>query len=51
MASVAAPVPDRGGATAAIQVTGTFADFPENRVPELGAELQRAALAISRRSS
>ncbi|WP_431919091.1 IclR family transcriptional regulator [Amycolatopsis tucumanensis] len=51
MASVAAAVPDPAGATAAVQVTGTFADIPEDRVPELGVELQRAALAISRRVS
>ena len=49
MASVATPVTDRGGAAAAVQVTGTFADLPEDRVPDLGVELQRAALAISRR--
>ncbi|HEX7301753.1 IclR family transcriptional regulator [Lentzea sp.] len=50
MASVAAPVPaPGGGATAAVQVTGTSADVPPDRVPELGAELRRAALAISRR--
>ncbi|OLR90267.1 IclR family transcriptional regulator [Actinokineospora bangkokensis] len=50
MASVAAPVPTPDGeATAAVQVTGTTADLPEDRVQELGAELQRAALAISRR--
>lgn len=49
MASVATPVTDRGGAAAAVQVTGTFADLPEDRAPDLGVELQRAALAISRR--
>ncbi|MGW4587886.1 IclR family transcriptional regulator [Amycolatopsis thermoflava] len=51
MASVAAAVPDPAGATAAVQVTGTFADIPEDRVAELGVELQRAALAIARRIS
>jgi len=50
MASVAAPVPDPNGATAAVQVTGTFTDLPEDRVPALGVELQRAALAIARRT-
>ncbi|NBH09074.1 IclR family transcriptional regulator [Amycolatopsis sp. SID8362] len=51
MASVAAPIPDPHGATAAVQVTGTFTEIPEEKVPQLGVELQRAALAISRRIS
>ncbi|MCP2166595.1 IclR family transcriptional regulator [Goodfellowiella coeruleoviolacea] len=50
MASVAAPVPDPAGASAAVQVTGTYTDVPEDRVPQLGVELQRAALAIARRT-
>ena len=51
MASVAAAVLDAdGAATAAVQVTGALADIPAERVPELGLELQRAALAISRRA-
>ncbi|WP_037268512.1 IclR family transcriptional regulator [Kibdelosporangium aridum] len=50
MASVTAPVPDPNGVTAAVQVTGTFTDLPEERVPALGVEVQRAALAIARRT-
>ncbi|GAA4550410.1 IclR family transcriptional regulator [Pseudonocardia xishanensis] len=51
MASVAVPVPEPDNlAMAAIQVTGSQADIPLERIPELGAELKRAALAISRRT-
>ncbi|WP_170301437.1 IclR family transcriptional regulator [Saccharopolyspora hirsuta] len=51
MASVAAPVaePD-GSATSAVQVAGTQDDIPEDRIPALGIEVQRAAYAIGRRA-
>ena len=51
MVSVAAPVqPPEGPATAAIQVAGTDAEIPDERIGTLGNEVQRAAYAIARRN-
>jgi DNA-binding IclR family transcriptional regulator len=50
MASVAAPVPEPGGpATSAVQVAGPQEDVPDERVEQLGIEVQRAAFAVARR--
>jgi IclR family acetate operon transcriptional repressor len=51
MASVAAPVIDpEGVVTAAVQVAGHQEDVPQERVDQLGVEVQRAAFAIARRA-
>jgi DNA-binding IclR family transcriptional regulator len=50
MASVAAPVPGPGGpATSAVQVAGPQEDVPDERIEQLGVEVQRAAFAVARR--
>lgn len=51
MASVAAAVTEPDATTtAAVQVSGPQDDIPEDRVANLGIEVQRAAYAIARRS-
>lgn len=51
MASVAAAVTEPDATTtAAVQVSGPHDDIPEDRVANLGIEVQRAAYAIARRS-
>jgi DNA-binding IclR family transcriptional regulator len=51
MASIAAPVIDpEGTAIAAVQVSGHPEDIPQDRVEQLGIEVQRAAFAIARRA-
>jgi DNA-binding IclR family transcriptional regulator len=46
VASVAAAIPPEYGISAAVQVTGTVEDFPEQNTPALGRQVQQAAFRI-----
>lgn len=46
VASVAAAVPAEYGILAAIQVTGTLDDFPEEKTQSMGRQVRQAAIAI-----
>lgn len=46
VASVAAAVPAEYGVLAAIQVTGTLDDFPEEKTQSMGRQVRQAAIAI-----
>jgi len=46
VASVAAAVPTESGILAAVQVTGTVDDFPDDRTAEMGRKVRQAAIAI-----
>lgn len=46
IASVAAVIPSTTGPLAAIQVTGTLDEFPEDKTPSMGRSIIQAAIAI-----